>query len=446
MSNSNAQLQRRLGLTEAVSLNMIDMVGIGPFVTLPLIMQLMPGKNALLAWLLGALLALLDSFVWSELGAAYPEAGGSYQFLKIIFGKKHGKLFAFLYTWQTAIQAPLVVASGAIGFSQYFQYLVPLPEWWQQKLVCVVLITALYLLLNRNIVSTGKISKALWMGVLVVLAIVIGSGIIHFNLPVFHAQEPISFNWVNLGAWMVLGQASTKAIYCYLGYYNVCHLGGEIEHPERNIPRSMIISVLAIAGLYLLLQLVVLGNLDSHTASQSEFVFSTLMQQWFGQSVARWFTILILWVALSSLFAVMLGYSRVLYAAAADNNFIKAFASIDEEKKIPKLSLLWLAVVGGGFSLLFKLKHVISAIVVVRILTQFISQSVGLIWLNKKGTRKSFPYKMPLFPLPVILSLSIWLFVFFSSDIKYIGGAFGMIAVGLVIFLVKERKKKEESE
>lgn len=138
MSNSNAQLQRRLGLTEAVSLNMIDMVGIGPFVTLPLIMQLMPGKNALLAWLLGALLALLDSFVWSELGAAYPEAGGSYQFLKIIFGKKHGKLFAFLYTWQTAIQAPLVVASGAIGFSQYFQYLVPLPVWWQQKLVCVV--------------------------------------------------------------------------------------------------------------------------------------------------------------------------------------------------------------------------------------------------------------------------------------------------------------------
>jgi len=443
MNNTSNSLQRRLGLTEAVSLNMIDMVGIGPFVTLPLIMQLMPGKNSLLAWLLGALLALLDSFVWSELGAAYPEAGGSYQFLKIIFGKKYGKLFSFLYTWQTAIQAPLVVASGAIGFSQYFQYLIPLPEWWQQKLVCILLITVLYFLLNRNIVTTGKISKALWIGVLAVLAIVISSGLFHFDSKILQAQDPIHFNWVNIGAWMILGQASTKAIYCYLGYYNVCHLGSEIQSPEKNIPRSMIVSVLAIAGLYLLLQWVVIGNLDSATAAKSEFVFSTLMQIWFGQAIARWFTILILWVALSSLFAVMLGYSRVLYAAAADGNFISAFATIDEEKKIPKLSLLWLAVIGGAFSLLFKLKHVISAIVVVRILTQFISQSAGLIWLQKNGTRRLFPYKMPLFPIPIILSLVIWLFVFFSSKLEYILGAFGVIILGVVIYWLKEIKTKE---
>ena len=439
---STPSLQRKLGLTEAVSLNMIDMVGIGPFVTLPLIMQLMPGKNALLAWLLGAILSLLDSLVWSELGAAYPQAGGSYQFLKIIFGKKRGKLFAFLYTWQTAIQAPLVVASGAIGFSQYFQYLIPLPEWWQQKLVCVVLILVLYALLNRNIVSTGKISKALWLGVLAVLTIVIGSGLSHFNYATFNAQPDLHFSLVSWGAWMVLGQASTKTIYCYLGYYNVCHLGAEIKQPERNIPRSMKLSVLAIAGLNLLLQWVVLGNIDSNTAAQSQFVFSTLMQHWFGQTIARWFTILILWVALSSLFAVMLGYSRVLYAAAADNNFIAAFAGIDKEKNIPKNSLLWLAIVGGSFSLLFKLKHVISAIVVLRILTQFISQSVGLLWLHKTGIRKSFPYNMPLFPLPVILSLSIWLFVFLSSDRNYIAGAFLMIIIGLIIYALKERRSK----
>ncbi len=442
MPETSPTLQRKLGLSEAVSLNMIDMVGIGPFVTLPLIMQSMPGKNALLAWLLGALLAILDSLVWSELGAAYPEAGGSYQFLKIIFGKKFGRLFSFLYTWQTAIQAPLVVASGAIGFSQYFQYLVPMPFWWQQKLVCVLLIAALYFLLNRNIVSTGKLSKALWLGVLAILFIIIGMGIFHFDKNIFHQQPKITFDFLSFGAWMVLGQATVKSIYCYLGYYNVCHLGAEIKNPKRNIPMSMLLSVLGIALLYLLLQTVVLGNLSNDVAANSPFVFSTLMQKWLGENVAKWFTLLILWVALSSLFAVMLGYSRVLYAASADGNFIKLFSEIDAKKKIPKMALLWLAIAGAGFSLLFKLTDVLSAIVVVRILTQFLSQSVGLIWLNKNGTRKLFPFKMPLFPLPVLLSMLIWLFVFCTSDVKYIAGAAAMILIGVVIFYWKETLTK----
>jgi amino acid transporter len=236
-----------------------------------------------------------------------------------------------------------------------------------------------------------------------------------------------------------LGQATTKSIYCYLGYYNVCHLGAEIKKPKQNIPWSMLLSVLGIAALYLLLQIIVLGNLDNHTAANSEFVFSDLMQKWFGVNVAKWFTLLVLWVALSSLFAVMLGYSRVLYAAAADGNFIKTFAKIDAKKNTPQSALLWLALIGGAFSLLFKLKHVISAIVVVRICTQFLSQSVGLIWLQKNGTRKSFPFKMFLFPLPVLFSILIWSFVFFSSDNKYMLGAALMIVSGLFVFFIKEK-------
>src|SRR6185295_19363396 len=140
------KLTRTLGLTQSTAINMIDMVGIGPFVTIPFVIGAMNGPACIIAWLLGALLSFCDGLVWSELGAKWPEAGGSYRFLRNLFGeKKTGAVFSFLYIWQTTIQAPLVIASGAIGFAQYFSFLVPL-DAMEQKFVSgslVVLLTIL---------------------------------------------------------------------------------------------------------------------------------------------------------------------------------------------------------------------------------------------------------------------------------------------------------------
>jgi amino acid transporter len=120
LASESGDLERALGLKEAVALNMIEMVGIGPFVVIPLVIKAMGGPQCLLAWAAGAVLALLDGFVWSELGAAMPLAGGSYVFLREAYGPgRMGRLMSFLFVWQTLIQAPLSLASGAIGFSQY---------------------------------------------------------------------------------------------------------------------------------------------------------------------------------------------------------------------------------------------------------------------------------------------------------------------------------------
>ncbi len=160
---------------------MIDMVGIGPFVTLPMIVGLMHGLASILAWLLGALLACVDGMVWAELGAKWPEAGGSYVFLQKLFGdQKTGRLMAFLFIWQTTIQAPLVIASGAIGFAKYFSYLCPLTEI-QQKAVSGTLVLLLIALLYRNIKSIGKISVVLWMITGGTLLWLIFSGVGSFN-------------------------------------------------------------------------------------------------------------------------------------------------------------------------------------------------------------------------------------------------------------------------
>ena len=244
---------RRFGLFQSSVINMIDMVGIGPFVTLPLVMGLMGGMY-IYAWLAGALLSFIDAMVWSELGAAYPQAGGSYNFLKEAYGKNGaGKMMSFLFVWQTIIQAPLVAASAAIGFSQYFIYLLPL-EVWQQKMVSGLVVIFVTILLYRKIENIGKIGVLLWLGVIATMGWIIFGGVSHGNfmatvqdsLGSFEANKLLSF---------FFGQACVKTIYSYLGYYNVCHLGGEIKDPGKNIPRSMFISIAGIAVLYLCMNL-----------------------------------------------------------------------------------------------------------------------------------------------------------------------------------------------
>jgi len=431
-----AKLTRSLGLTQSTAINMIDMVGIGPFVTIPFVIGAMNGPACIVAWLLGALLSFCDGMVWSELGAKWPEAGGSYQFLKKLFGeKKQGALFSFLYIWQTSIQAPLVIASGAIGFAQYFSYLVPL-EPWQQKMISGTLVILLTFMLYRRIADVGKISVALWIGVLITLVWLIFAGLTHFN-----AAQAFDFSsspsWFSALFFAGLGQATIKTVYCFLGYYNVCHIGAEIKDPERNIPRSIMISITGIAIIYLLMQIVVLGVIPWQEAKDSQFIVSTFFERIYGHPAAVFATVLILWIALASLFAVMLGYSRVPYAAAADGNYFKVFAKVHPEKNFPHVSLLILAATAFVFSLLFKLKEVITAIIVMRILIQFVSQSVGVILLHRR--KEALPYKMLLFPLPAIIAIVVWMFIFFSSGLPYIFGALGVIASGMVVFYFFKR-------
>ena len=458
---SQPTLQRRLGLVQATALNMIDMVGIGPFVTLPLVMGFM-GPNFLLAWLVGAALAAVDGLIWSELGAAYPEAGGSYRFLKLAYGEqKWGRYMSFLYVWQTLIQSPLVLASGAIGFAQYFGYLVPMTAWWQPKLVAGTVVLLLIALLYRRIEDIGKLGVALWVGVLSLMGWLIFGGLTHANHPVALLPAGGAGALPGLLISAAMGQAAVKTIYSYLGYYNVCHLGAEIKGPERVIPRSIFLSILGIAALYLLLNWsvgTVIGweevrGWQAGASDKSQFIISVFMERLYGPAAANVATGMVLLVAFASLFAVLLGYSRIPYAAAADGEFLPIFAKLHPTKHFPYVSLLLLGGVGFVFSLLFRLGEVISAILAMRILVQFVGQAVGLVLLRRRRGTGALPFKMPLYPLPVVLAIVVWLFVFAGiAPVKVsLGGvafklyfqvaAVGMMALGTGAFLLWSKQQ-----
>jgi len=447
-----AALDRELGLTEATALNMIDMVGIGPFVTIPLVIAYMGGPQCLAAWVAGAVLSLLDGFIWAELGAAMPHAGGSYVFLREAYGPgRWGRLMSFLFIWQTMIQAPLVMASATIGFTEYLTYYWPMGEV-AEKSVRGGLILFLIFLLYRRITAIGKISILIWIGVVATLLVLIVGGILNFDpqLAFTYPEGAWDMTWA---FWAALGAATVKTIYTYLGYYNVCHLGSEIRDPARNIPRSIFISIIGIAVLYLLMQTAILGVVPWQEAQQSKYVVSLFVERIMGPTAALIATGMILWIAFGSLFALTLGYSRIPYAAAADGTFFSVFARVHPTKHFPHVSLLALGAVALVFSMLFRLSEVISGILAMRVLVQFIGGAVGLMVLHRRWPRDRFPYKMPLYPLPVLLVIAGWIGIFLSTgniksewlgiEIPYPLAGTAFLALGAVVFLVRAKVQRE---
>jgi fructoselysine transporter len=436
-SRSN-ELVRGLGLKEATALNMIDMVGIGPFIVAPLVIKTMGGPQAIVAWVAGALLAVIDGFVWSELGAAMPKAGGSYSFLREAYGPgRWGKFMSFLFIWQTMFQAPLVIASGAIGFSQYLTYLVPLGEL-EQKAVAGLLVAVLVALLYRRITAIGKLSLLLWCGVIVTVLWLIWGGLSHFDSHIAFDYPTHAWNLSPM-FFVLLGQATVQTTYTYLGYYNVCYLGGEIRDPEKNIPRSIFISIFGIGVLYLAMQFSIMGVLPWKEAADSQFIVSTFVEHIFGSKAADIATMTILWIAFASLFSALLGYSRVPYAAAVDGTFFPQFAKLHPQKNFPYISLLALGGAALLFSLIFRLTDAIKALLAVRILIQFMGQTVGVFLLRKKWPAEKFPFKMWLYPVPAVLALIFWGFVFLSTGETFVLGALLTLAVGAAVFFLRAK-------
>lgn len=418
---------------------MTDMVGIGPFVTLPVVIAYINGPGFLWAWVAGAVLSIFDAMIWSELGAAYPKAGGSYNFLKEAYGpEKWGKLMSFLLVWQTCIQAPLVIASAAIGFAQYVTYFFPL-GFWQTKMVSGGMVILVIALLYRRIEEIGKISVLLWIGVLVTMAWIIGGGFWNGNMmaPIKAMNSGFEWNWSFIA---VLGYGSVKTVYSFLGYYNVCHLGGEMRNPGRNIPMSMFISVAGITLLYLGMNISVTSVIPWQEAMGNKYVVSTYIERISGPAAAIVATVLILWVAFASVFSATLGYSRIPYAAAADGRFFPAFAKLHPTKDFPYVSLLVLGGIAFVFSLLFKIEHVISAILAMRILVQFIGQAVGVVLLRKRKGTEGLPFKMPLYPMPVIIATAIWGYIYVSTGFWYVMGGLTVTLLGVMAYFGLAKK------
>jgi basic amino acid/polyamine antiporter, APA family len=470
-ASDQPELIRGVGLAGATTLNMIDMIGVGPFITIPLIVTAAGGPQAMLGWIAGAIFALCDGLVWAELGAAMPNAGGSYQYLKQAYGPNSlGRLLSFLFIWQLSFSAPLSIASGCIGLAHYAGYIWPgLDHTWlahtyhlglpllgslevstifmRGTLVAMASCAFIVFLLYRRITAIAKLAELLWIGVAIAVAWIIFSGLTHFNAARAFDFPPGAFT-LSPAFFTGMGAAMLIATYDYWGYYNVCFLGGEVKDPGRTIPRALILSIVAVAAIYIVMNISVLGvvpwrEMIGHTG-ESNYIVSVFMERIYGTWAGRAIAALIIWTAFASVFSLLLGYSRVPYAAALDGNYFRAFARVHLQKRFPTVSLLAL----GGVAILFcllRLADVIAALVVIRILLQFIVQAIGVMVLRHRQPDMPRPFRMWLYPLPALMAVAGFCFILlarknFQREIKY---ALVILIAGLLVYFMRSWKRKE---
>ncbi len=456
-NNSSAggqpHLLRRLGLLPATALNMSNMVGVGPFITIPVLMGTINGggPQAMLGWIVGLLIAIPDGLVWAELGAAMPGSGGSYVYLRDGYGReKWGRLMAFLFIWQLILSGPLEIGSGFIGFRQYLHYFWPgagdVELDRRLQFITVGLGLLAIALLYRKIGSIGKITVGLWIGVLLTTGAVIFSGLGHFDPKIAFNFPPHAFDF-SLGFVFGLGAAARIGIYDYLGYYDVCYLGDEVKSPEKNIPRSILISLLAVGAIYLAMNFSMIGVLPwrdfvvTDPSGTAPPIGSMLIEKLYGSKIAVVFTVMVLWTSFASVFALMLGYSRIPFAAAQDGCFFKAFGQLHPKKQFPHRSLLLI----GGLSIacsFLSLQAVIDALVTMRILVQFIGQIGAVVLLRRTKPDSARPFKMWLYPLPALVALLGWLFLFVTSGAEQMFYSVLAMVTGVIAFLIWSKKRQ----
>ena len=471
-ASANPELIRGIGVAEATTLNMIDMIGVGPFITIPLIVTAAGGPQAMLGWIAGAVFALCDGLVWAELGAAMPEAGGSYQYLKQIYGPNSlGRLLSFLFIWQVSFSAPLSIASGCVGLAHYAGYLWPQLEhiWLAQTfhvnlpllgslevstrlapgtLLAMAACAFIVFLLYRRITAIAKLAELLWVGVALAIGWIIFAGLTHFNAARAFDFPKGAFH-LSQGFFTGMGAAMLIATYDYWGYYNVCFLGGEVRDPGRTIPRALIISIVSVAAIYIVMNISVLGvvpwrEMLTHTSEQNNYIISVFMERIYGSWAGRGIALLIIWTAFASVFSLLLGYSRVPYAAALDGNYFRAFARVHPVKRFPTVSLVALGVVAIAFCTL-RLADIIAALVVIRILLQFIVQAIGVMVLRRRQPGLPRPFRIWLYPVPALLAIAGFLYILvarrnFQREIKY---AVVVLVMGLLVYVVRAWRRSE---
>src|SRR5712691_3929891 len=432
---------RRFGLVHATALNMTNMIGIGPFITIPLLMSALGGPQATLGWLVALLIVMCDGMVWSELGAALPGSGGSFGYLRRGYGTEQvGRLMGVLFVWQFVLSGPVEIASGYIGFSQYLGYIWKGITARQTMLVVTIVGLANLALLYRRITSIAAITVTLWIGTIVTAIVVVVTGALHFDHRVAFDFPPGAFTF-SLGFLLGLGAASRIGVYDYLGYYDVCYIGEEVQDPGRVIPRSIFWSILGVALIYLAINLSIIGVVPwrefvpAAERRGADFVVSLFMEKIYGHRVAALFTAMILWTAFGSVFALLLGYSRIPYAAALDGYFFKVFGRLHPTKQFPYVALIVLGVISIICSF-FSLDVVIDALISTRILVQFVGQILALILLRRRAPDMARPYRMWLYPLPSIIALIGWVFIFATTPWPVVVLGLGTLVLGVVFFLV----------
>jgi amino acid transporter len=408
-------------------------------------MMTMGGPHSMLGWGVALIVALADGLVWSELGAALQKSGGSYVYLREGYGRETwGRFMGFLFIWQFILSGPLELATAYVGVAQYLQPLWPESSDFTRLCAGAGVGLLVIFLLYRRIESIGKITVTLWAGALLAMAVVIVTGAMHFDAKIAFdfPQDAWTFD---AAKWVALGAAARIGIYDYLGYYDICFIGDEVRQPGRVIPRAVMLSLALVALIYLAVNLSIIGVVPwrefASAENVSKPVVTMMMAKIYGDDFAQLFTVLVLWTMVACCFAMLLGYSRIPYAAARDGSFFRVFGQVHPRMGFPHVSLIVVGLIAAAATFV-KLGTLIDALLTTRIVVQFAGQIGALVMLRTLKPQMKRPFRMWLYPLPALLALVGWMYLLFTTDKSLLAvGGLTLVTGGMVFLFWSWRTK-----
>jgi amino acid transporter len=441
--------QRTLGLLPSVAVNMTQMCGIGPFITIPLMVTTMGGPQAMIGWIVGAVLAMADGLIWAELGASMPGAGGTYLYLREAFQYRTGKLMPFLFVWTAMIYIPLNMSTGVIGLVQYLGYYFPVfattpqpmsADWFKIHLLSFGVVILTTWALYRNISAIAKLTNLLWVIMIVSVVGVIVASFTHFHSSLAFNFPPGAFHpgkqfFGGLGAGLLI------AVYDYLGYNTTAYMGDELRDPGRVLPGSIIYSIAAMLVIYLAMNIGIMGVVPWQDVASSNYIGSLIFEVTCGKTIARLFTALIIITAFASVFTGLLGGSRVPYNAAKDKLFVPVFGRLHAKWNFPHIALIVMSII-TAVGTLFDLTTVINMLVALMVLVQCIGQIAAVTVLRKRQPRLVRPYRMFLYPIPSIVAMIGWGFAYYNSGGPAIRWSLYLLAAGAIAFIIWAKIEK----
>ncbi|MGW2516802.1 APC family permease [Streptomyces sp. NPDC001617] len=446
---------RRVGLFQATAINMSQMCGIGPFVTIPLMVAAFGGPQAVIGFVAGAILALADGLVWAELGAAMPGSGGSYVYLRQAFQYRTGRLMPFLFVWTAMLFIPLIMSTGVVGFVQYLGYLAPDLGQTSGDLIGLGVIALVIVLLWRGIEHIARITTVMWAVMIASVFLVILAAATDFSGHLAFTYPAHAFDLGSSGFWLGFAGGLTIGIYDYLGYNTTAYMGAEIKDPGRNLPRSIVYSILGIMAIYLLLQIGTLGVIDWHRMIDPKDIASTsvasaVLEKTWGKGAADTVTVLILITAFASVFTGLLGGSRVPYDAARERVFFRPYAKLHPKHRFPMLGLATMGVITAIGFLIGRhtdLATLIQLLTTVMVIVQALAQILALSVLRKRQPTLNRPYRMWLYPVPSIVAFVGWCVIYGYADKNSPGRhpiewSLAWLALGCVAYVLWARFEK----
>ncbi|MGW1598586.1 APC family permease [Streptomyces sp. NPDC002343] len=446
---------RRVGLFQATAINMSQMCGIGPFVTIPLMVTAFGGPQAVIGFAAGAVLALCDGLVWAELGACLPGSGGSYVYLREAFRHRTGRLMPFLFVWTAMLFIPLIMSTGVVGLVQYLGYLAPGLGRTAGDLTGLGVIALAVLLLWRGVEHIARITAVMWAVMITSVLLVIIAAATHFSPHMAFTYPAGAFHVMSNHYWPGFAAGLTIGIYDYLGYNTTAYMGAEIKDPGRTLPRSVLFSILGIMAIYLLLQIGTLGVVDWHRMTDPQDIASTsvasaVLEDTWGAGAADTVTALILVTAFASVFTGLLGGSRVPCDAARDRVFFRPYGKLHPRHRFPVYGLATMGVITAVGFLVGRhtdLATLIQLLTTVMVIVQALAQIVALTVLRRRRPDLPRPYRMWLYPVPSVVAFAGWCVIYGYADHNAPGRrpaewSLAWLALGCVAFLVWARRER----